>query len=105
MLSLLLGIANARQGVVIVDEIENGIHHEKMSDVWKALLEFADRFKAQLFISTHSLEAIKHLQPVIQKHEGQFSLMRAEKRDGQHIVRQFTGASFRRAIEQKIEIR
>jgi len=56
--SLLLAIANAPRGVVLVDEIENGLHHSILSKVWRAIDDAARRFDAQVFATTHNFECI-----------------------------------------------
>lgn len=55
---LVLRIANAPSGVVLVDEIDNGLHHSIMRDVWKAIGEVARQFDTQIFATTHSRECI-----------------------------------------------
>ena len=56
---LTLAIANCPGGVVLVDEIENGIHHSVMSEVWKSVAAAAERFDTQIFATTHSYECIE----------------------------------------------
>jgi len=58
MASLILHIANAPGGYVIIDEIENGIHHSNMIRVWNAIAAIAKDFNVQIFVSTHSFECI-----------------------------------------------
>ena len=58
LLSLALAIATASGGIVLVDEIENGIHHSVMEKVWKAIGAFARSYDVQLFATTHSYECI-----------------------------------------------
>jgi AAA15 family ATPase/GTPase len=55
-LSILIG--NAEGGVVLIDEIENGIHYSIMPKVWESLAETARQFNTQLFATTHSWECI-----------------------------------------------
>jgi len=57
--SLILKIANARHGVVLVDEIENGLHHAVMDKVWAAIAKAAQSFDVQVFATTHSWECIR----------------------------------------------
>ncbi|MDQ7032300.1 MAG: AAA family ATPase [Desulfonauticus sp.] len=45
-------------GIVLIDEIENGIHHSIQGMVWKWLLDMSERFNVQVFITTHSWEFI-----------------------------------------------
>ncbi|GIL14010.1 MAG: hypothetical protein BroJett038_27300 [Chloroflexota bacterium] len=57
--SIVLAIGNAPNGVVLVDEIENGLHHSILKDVWKAIAKAARAFNTQVFATTHSLECIR----------------------------------------------
>lgn len=59
LLLLLLVINQARGGVVVVDEIENGLHHSVLEDVWRVLGEASHRSGAQLFATTHSYECVE----------------------------------------------
>lgn len=56
--SLVLAVVNASNGVVLVDEFENGLHHSILPKVWRALAEVARQFNTQVFATTHSLECI-----------------------------------------------
>jgi len=57
--SLILAIGDAQNGVVLLDEIENGLHHSVLSKVWRVIGEAARKFNTQVFATTHSLECIK----------------------------------------------
>ena len=56
--SLILAIGAARGGVVLVDEIENGLHHSVLVNLWRAIAEAARKFDVQVFATTHSWECI-----------------------------------------------
>ena len=53
---LVLGIVSATGGVVLVDEIENGLHHSVLPKVWQAVDTTAKQFNTQIFATTHSFE-------------------------------------------------
>src|SRR5579885_579528 len=38
--SYLLGIANQENGIVIIDELENGLYHGKLPSIWRTLFDF-----------------------------------------------------------------
>jgi hypothetical protein len=59
VLSLVLAIANAPGGVVLIDEIENGLHYSVQKDVWKAIAHAARQANVQVFATTHSWECIE----------------------------------------------
>jgi AAA15 family ATPase/GTPase len=59
LLSIILAIANAKGGTILIDEIENGLHYSVLSNVWKAIADAARRADVQIFATTHSLECIR----------------------------------------------
>jgi AAA15 family ATPase/GTPase len=59
LLSIILAIANAKGGTILIDEIENGLHYSVLTDVWKAIADASRRADTQIFATTHSLECIK----------------------------------------------
>jgi hypothetical protein len=59
LLSLVLEITNASGGAVLIDEIENGLHHSVLTKVWRAVGEAARRSDTQIFATTHSWECIR----------------------------------------------
>ena len=48
-----------RPKICLIDEIENGIHHTGLFDLWRGLAEVASLFKVQIFATTHSHECIE----------------------------------------------
>lgn len=56
---LTLAISAAREGIVLVDEIENGFHHAALEKVWRAVDAAAGRFDTQVVASTHSFECLE----------------------------------------------
>ena len=59
IISLMLAIATTENGIVLMDEIENGLHHSVHVDVWRAIAEAASAYNVQIFATTHSLEMIQ----------------------------------------------
>ncbi len=57
--SIVMEINRVRDGIVLIDEIENGLHYSVHGDVWKAIAEAAEQFNVQIFATTHSREMIR----------------------------------------------
>lgn len=51
-------IVNCRDGVVLIDEIDNAIHVSAFENVFKWFIEACEDYNVQAFITTHSAEAI-----------------------------------------------
>src|SRR5260370_15583162 len=60
VLSIVLAIANAKDGVVLIDEIENGLHYSVHKQVWQAIAAAARNNNVQVFATTHSWECIRY---------------------------------------------
>lgn len=101
----LLSMAVSNGGVVIVDEIENGIHYSHLVGLWKLILLFSREYKCQLFISTHSQECLMALAKAVGKNWNNISLWQLDKRGVESKVNQFTGDDLRLALEYHEEIR
>ncbi len=53
---LVLAISSVPHGAVLVDEVENGLHHSILQKVWKVIDVAAREFNTQIFATSHSLE-------------------------------------------------
>jgi len=105
LMSILLAVAGRPQGVVLIDEIENGFHHDHLPSIWTMLLDICKQQDTQIFTSTHSQECLEAALPTVRKNEDEFALIRTEVKDGRCVARVFGGRQFHSAIEQKIEVR
>lgn len=56
---LVLAISAAENGIVLVDEIETGLHYSVLSKVWKAVDKASRKFNTQIFATTHSFECME----------------------------------------------
>jgi energy-coupling factor transporter ATP-binding protein EcfA2 len=93
------------KGVVLIDEIENGLSYRIFQALWKYLLKFAAENDTQIFASTHSLECVRALLPAMQEHENDFTLLRAERINGSSLVTPVQGKFLEAAIDQGVEVR
>lgn len=59
ILRYFVDIMNAPGGVVLIDEIENGLHWLKANDIWQMIKKAGRNYDVQIFATTHSMECIK----------------------------------------------
>ncbi len=58
-ITILADLVGENPDVLLLDEVENGLHHSVHQQVWKGLGEAAEQLKIQIFATTHSGECLK----------------------------------------------
>jgi ABC-type transport system involved in cytochrome c biogenesis ATPase subunit len=104
-IAMLSAVLIRGKGVVLIDEIENGISYKIFEPLWKYLLKFAVDNDTQIFASTHSLECVRALLPAMEGHEHEFTLLRAERMNGSSAITLVPGKFLESAIDQGVEVR
>jgi len=82
VLKFILSIINNPKKIILIDEIENGIHFTNQEKLWKMLFDLAIEYKVQIFSTTHSLEMIKAFAAVAQEFSDKsayFEMVRSQK--------------------------
>jgi predicted ATPase len=59
ILQLILKVFSAKDGILLIDEFENGLHYSIQSKVWELLFELAVKLNIQVFATTHSWDCIE----------------------------------------------
>lgn len=106
MLGLTLAIVNARNGVLLVDEIDTGLHFSAMSDMWKLIWETAKKLNVQVFATTHNSDCWTSLATIANTEtpsEEGITIQRIEKGKSSSVV--FTERQVVIAAERGIEVR
>ncbi len=108
LLSICLAVPTAKNGVLLIDEIENGFHYSVMEKVWKAVVRFAGDYNVQIFATTHSWECISAFQTALsdlseEKISG--ALFRLEKTDSGIRSIPYSVQELAISTEQEIEVR
>jgi AAA domain, putative AbiEii toxin, Type IV TA system len=109
MLALAIAITQCRGGVLLVDEIDTGLHYTVMSDMWRLIFGAAKQLDVQVFATTHSFDCIRSLATVCTSDElftggADFvTLQRIEKGRVKSIP--YTQAEINMAAERGIEVR
>jgi AAA15 family ATPase/GTPase len=59
MLTLYMEMLVTDAEILLIDEIENGLHHSVYEDIWKGIGALAWSENIQVFVTTHSEECVK----------------------------------------------
>lgn len=101
---LVLAIATAPNGLVLVDEIETGFHHTVMSDVWRTVGEAATQFDTQIVATTHSYECVQAAHGALGDGD-EFLLHRLEVSEAGNRCVTYQPESIDAAIHHDLEVR
>jgi len=102
----ILLISHSANGVVLIDEIENGFHHSVMVNVWKAIGMAAREFNTQIFATTHNMECIRAAHEAFSESDpDDFRLHRLEEIDGDIQVKTINHEIMDTVIDRNLEIR
>ena len=106
MLGLVLSIGEVRGGLLLIDEIENGLHHSVQEEVFSTLLALAKAFDVQIFATTHSGECIRAAHRALRKHgQQELAFYRLDRAKGEVNAVRFDDEMLETAIDFNMEIR
>lgn len=111
ILSIILSIYECENGVLIIDEIENGLHHSVIEKCWNVFLKMAKENNVKLFISTHSLELLRGLASTLEdeaytEYKQEVSAYKLIRMDDDELAAlRYDSKKLTYCLEQEIEIR
>ena len=111
LLQIALNIYQAKDGFLLIDEFENGLHYSVQEKVWGLIFEMAQRLNIQVFATTHSWDCIEAFSKVAVERtdvEGLlFRMGRSAKTsdNGKIIATIFDEAKLERMTQADMEIR
>lgn len=111
ILALLVAILEMKDGILLIDEIENGLHYSALMPLWKAIFKMAEKSNVQLFIATHSDECIDAMVRTYQTYHDSdmrkdfISLFRIDREGDRHRAFQYDTEILIAGIEENFEVR
>ena len=67
-LNIVAASANPMNNILLIDEIENGLHYSAYKKLWEAIFALATTTNKQVFVTTHSKETLSHLNEMLEEH-------------------------------------
>ena len=106
MLGIALMLAKAKGGVLLVDEIDTGLHYSVLERMWRMVCEQAAALSVQVFATTHSRDCYEALAAVVKAEaaptEG-VTIQRIEQRKKQAVA--ISGDAIAVVAERGLEVR
>ena len=104
-LGMALALANCRNGILLIDEVENGIHYSIQEELWRMIFRAADDGNVQVIAVTHSWDCIAGFAAVANEEPSVGALYRLERyEDDLHAVH-YSEENLKVAAQQRIEVR
>lgn len=100
-----LALVNARNGVLLLDEVENGIHYTVQPDLWRLLFDVARKLNVQVFATTHSYDCITAFQQAANENPEEGVVVRLDKRNEHVTSTLFNEDELTIVTEEGIEVR
>lgn len=98
-------IASTKNGIILVDEIENGVYFKNYEYLWYLVDEFSSKNNTQVFITSHSKECILAASDIIKEKYNEYSLIQMYMKNGaSHAVIRDSKAAIE-AMANGIELR
>lgn len=106
LFGIALALVTAQNGVLLVDEIESGLHYSVQLEMWKLVFAVAHRLNVQIFATTHSWDCIAAFQQAAAESTGEDGmLIRLQRRGDDIVVTLFDEEKLAVATQEQIEVR
>lgn len=104
ILTIILALLNSKDGFLLIDEFENGLHYTVQTQLWKIIYQLSEKLNIQVFATTHSDDCIKSF--IESDTENKGKLIRLEDIDGDIKSIAFNDKErLNFAIQNNIEVR
>lgn len=108
ILYIVTTIISSEDGVVLIDEIENGLHYRSQEILWSTIFKLASELNVQIIATTHSYDCLR----MYNKQYNSFSpdkdnlrLFRLEKTDDYHEIIAYDNERITSSMDFEMEIR
>lgn len=102
-------MVNAKESVILIDEIETHLHHSVIRKLWKIIFEYAVKWNIQVVATTHSQDAIRELfyeAAANEEYQNISQVLRLQiGRSGKHEVIQYPYEELEFMMSTNLEIR
>jgi len=100
-----LALVNLQDGMLLIDEFENGLHYSIQPDIWRLIFQVARRLNVQVFATTHSQDCIRAFTDVSQEGQEGGLFMRLQEKKGEISAVLYDMDELRFAVDKEIEVR
>lgn len=109
MLLIAISLVMAKNNVLLIDEIETGLHYSVLEKIWGIIFKYSKELNVQVFATTHSQDALRAFNYLLEKPEnkedGLFFRLQVNSKDGQVEAIRYEPESLELSLESNLDPR
>ena len=103
---LIVALVNAKDGILLIDEFENGLHWSVQPAVWKTIFRLATDLNVQVFATTHSRDCVSSFEEAWKEHPDAGAFFRLQlNSDGDAIAKSYALETLADSLDTDVEVR
>lgn len=103
---IILALVNAKDGFLLIDEFENGLHYTVQPKVWELIFKLAKDLNVQVFATTHSKDCVEGFHAVWESQEDEGTFYRLDNNPDEGIsIMPYDLESLRDSLEVEVDMR
>lgn len=105
LFSIILELVASRNGVLLIDEIDNGLHYSVMPKLWELLGMLVEKHQVQVFGTTHNDDMMRSALEAFAGKEGMLGLFRIDNRGDHHVMVSYSEEAMEAVLNVPFEVR
>ncbi len=109
LLTIALGLVSAENDMLLIDEIDLGLHHSVQHMLWEIVFQKARDLNVQVFATTHSSDCVEAFSDIANKAEysgmGNYIRLQRSKKDGNIMAVDYEMGQLENALDLNSETR
>ncbi|MBA3922293.1 MAG: AAA family ATPase [Nostocaceae cyanobacterium] len=101
---IIVALVNARNGLLLIDEFENGLHWSVQPKVWDIVFQLSERLNVQVFATTHSRDCVAGFDHAWNNHPALGAFFRLDAKDEFIKAAEYTSETLTDAIDMHVEV-
>jgi hypothetical protein len=105
LFAIVLSLVNSKDGFLLIDEFENGMHHTVQLEAWRVIFRTSKLLNVQVFATSHSWDAVETFQKAAAENPEDGLLIRLSRKGDVVIPTPFRDKELAVATREHIEVR
>ncbi len=102
---IIVALVNARNGLLLIDEFENGLHWTVQPKVWDIVFQLSEKLNVQVFATTHSRDCIKGFDHAWNNYPQLGAFFRLDAKGEFIKATEYTSETLSDSIDMDVEVR